>query len=71
MPDFTDRLEKLEEQGKIAFGGCCVSGNDPKYECTECGTAYFKRPTTRDPNWTGKIEVVYIANPVSVRPGHL
>lgn len=60
MPDFTERLEKLEEQGKIVFGGCSVSGNDPKYECTECGTGYYKRPTGKDPNWTGKIDVQHI-----------
>lgn len=34
MLDFTERLEKLEEQGKIVFGGRSVSCNDRKYECT-------------------------------------
>lgn len=60
MPDFTEHLEKLEEHGKIVFGGCSVSGNDPKYECTECGTGFYKRPTGKDPNWTGKIDVQHI-----------
>lgn len=66
MPDFTDRLEKLEERGKIIFGGCCVNGHDSKYQCTECGAEYFKRPTGKDPDWTGRIEVIHTTNPISV-----
>ena len=68
MPDFTERLEKLEKQGKIVFGGCSVSGNDPKYECTECGTGYYKRPTGKDPNWTGKIDVQHIEVSTTLTP---
>ena len=68
MPDFTDRLEKLEEQGKIVFGGCSISGNDPKYECTECGVGFYKRPTGKDPNWTGKITVQHVDASTALTP---
>lgn len=68
MPDFTERLEKLEEQGKIVFGGCSVTSNDPKYECTECGTGFYKRPTGKDPNWTGKIDVQHIEASTTLAP---
>lgn len=68
MPDFTERIEKLEEQGKIVFGGCSVTRNDPKYECTECGTGFYKRPTGKDPNWTGKIDVQHIEASTTLAP---
>lgn len=57
MVDFDDRLEKLEEQGRVVLGGCSITGNDPKYECTDCGIGFYKRPTGIDPNWTGAIGV--------------
>jgi len=30
--------ELIEEmqQGKVALGGCCVSEDDPEWECTDC-----------------------------------
>jgi hypothetical protein len=57
IPDYSEELEKRLESGKIVLGGCCVTGNDPKYECTDCGTGYYKRPTSKDQNWTSKIKV--------------
>ena len=30
--------ELIEEmqQGKVALGGCCMSEDDPEWECTDC-----------------------------------
>ena len=32
--------EDLIENGKITLGGCNVTGNDPKWECNNCGTKW-------------------------------
>ena len=33
-------LEKKVNDKKIVFGGCCVSENDPRLECNDCGWRY-------------------------------
>ena len=55
--EFSDKLEKQIDRGTIALGGCCVTGNDPKYECVTCGMKFHKQPTGINPNWIGKIKV--------------
>jgi len=37
MPPWTAENEQLESSGRIWFGGCCVSGNDPNRHCNHCG----------------------------------
>ena len=32
----TADLTKAVEEKKIVFGGCCVSENDPTWECADC-----------------------------------
>ena len=32
----TAELTKAVEEKKIVFGGCCISENDPVWECTDC-----------------------------------
>ncbi len=34
LPD--EKLGKEAEEGKIHLGGCCVTGNDPKWHCNDC-----------------------------------
>jgi len=34
--EITESLERELDQGKITLGGCCVSDNDPKWECNDC-----------------------------------
>jgi hypothetical protein len=31
--------KKVKEK-KIVLGGCCVTNNDPKLECNDCGWRY-------------------------------
>jgi hypothetical protein len=57
MPMYNEKLKKQLDRGTVMLGGCCVTGNDPKYECMNCGMLFYKRPTGKDPNWTGKIIV--------------
>lgn len=36
MPSFTSELQKELAEKKVVLGGCCVSPDDPKYECNDC-----------------------------------
>lgn len=38
-----DGVDKKVEEGRIVFGGCCVSDDDPKWECTNCGQRIYKK----------------------------
>ena len=40
LPQMSKHLEKKVKDKKIVFGGCCVSGGDPKLECNDCGWRY-------------------------------
>lgn len=37
-----DGLDKKLKEGRIVLGGCCVSDDDPKWECTNCGQKVYK-----------------------------
>ncbi len=41
-PVFDSKLEKLLDEGKIALGGCVISGNDPTWRCVDCETDIYK-----------------------------
>ncbi|MHC4469600.1 MAG: hypothetical protein ACYTDY_00290 [Planctomycetota bacterium] len=32
----TDEALEMAEQGRFRLGGCCVTGNDPKWGCLDC-----------------------------------
>lgn len=36
----TDEAFEAAQQGEIALGGCVVSGDDPRWECSSCGTRW-------------------------------
>ena len=40
LPNFSPVLEKKVQEKKIVFGGCLVTGKDPKHECNDCGWRY-------------------------------
>jgi len=42
-PADMDKYFKGIGSGKFAAGGCCVSNNDPKWECNECGNRWGNR----------------------------
>jgi hypothetical protein len=33
-------VEELMRKGKIALGGCCITGADPNRQCNNCGTRW-------------------------------
>ena len=39
----TDLMEAAE-RGDVSLGGCCVSSDDPRWQCRACGAA-FGRPS--------------------------
>ena len=42
-PADMDEYLKGIDSGKFAPGGCCVSDNDPKWECNDCGNRWGQR----------------------------
>lgn len=42
MPAFSDELEKEMNEGRVVLGGCCVTDDDPEWECAECGTKIYR-----------------------------
>ena len=38
-----EKLDKALAQKKIVLGGCCVTGNDPYWECNDCFFRWGKR----------------------------
>jgi rubrerythrin len=45
MPAFSDDLERKINEGSITLGGCCITEDDPTWECTYCGIMIFRRNT--------------------------
>ena len=45
MPAFSDQLQKDLDEGKIVLGGCCISDDDPTWQCTACSTDIYKTTT--------------------------
>lgn len=45
-PFFTPKLQDALDSGKIILGGCCVSGDDPKWQCADCGVKIFVKQRT-------------------------
>jgi rubrerythrin len=37
LPAFDEELEDALSRGTVTLGGCLVTGNDPEWECIECG----------------------------------
>ena len=42
-PANPDSLRESIDSGKIILGGCCISGDDPKWSCNECGNRFGRR----------------------------
>ena len=37
MPINSPELQDALRQGKLSLGGCCVSDDSPRWDCSECG----------------------------------
>jgi len=42
MVVFSEDLEQDIESGRIVLGGCCLTGDDPVWKCTQCGQAIYR-----------------------------
>lgn len=42
-PAWSAELEADMKAGRIAIGGCELTGDDPAWKCTECETEIFKK----------------------------
>ena len=38
-----EELQKKFDKNKVTLGGCCVSDDDPRWECNACGMRWGKR----------------------------
>jgi len=36
MPAFSEELRRELESGRAVLGGCVITGNDPRWQCTNC-----------------------------------
>jgi hypothetical protein len=43
LPGNIEEIEKEIRKKKVVLGGCIVSENDPKWECTDCQFRWGKR----------------------------
>ena len=42
LPAFSPGLREDIKENKIVLDGCCISGDDPTWECTTCNTKIYK-----------------------------
>ena len=43
MPAFSEKLNQDLESGRVVLGGCCVSMDDPEWQCTVCEVEIYKK----------------------------
>jgi len=41
-PMFSEKLKMERDQGKVVLGGCCVTKDDPVWQCTGCEVSIYK-----------------------------
>jgi len=44
MPAFSEDLQKDLDAGKIVLGGSCLIGDEPTWQCADCGTDFYLKP---------------------------
>ena len=42
MPAYSEVKDDLDA-GRLVLGGCCVSDDDPPWECTVCNTRVYRK----------------------------
>jgi len=43
MPAFSEQMQKDLDAGKIVLGGCCIFGDEPTWQCADCGTDFYRK----------------------------
>lgn len=44
QPD-TEKIWDDLKAGRVVLGGCCISGDDPRWECLDCGEQVWEEET--------------------------
>lgn len=42
FPAYSEELEADMKAGRIAIGGCSITGDDPAWKCMECETEIYR-----------------------------
>ena len=50
MPACDEKLVRNLEESRITLGGCCISFDDPAWECTHCGLKIFRIADAEPPH---------------------
>jgi ribosomal protein S27E len=43
MPVFSPELEARVNSGELILAGCCMTGDDPVWQCKVCGTGIYRK----------------------------
>ncbi|MDM7912316.1 MAG: hypothetical protein QUS09_04390 [Methanotrichaceae archaeon] len=46
-PCMSADLQRALKNGTVVLGGCCLTGDDPKWQCTDCGTHVYRQKTDK------------------------
>jgi len=41
MPAYSEEMQKDLDAGRIVLGGCCIFGDEPTWQCADCGTDFY------------------------------
>lgn len=44
MPIFSEELKTALDEGTVVLGSCVISGDDPKWQCTQCNEYIYDHP---------------------------
>jgi ribosomal protein L37AE/L43A len=47
LPAFSKRLEADMNAARVVLGGCCVTDDDPSWQCADCEVVIFKKDTVK------------------------
>jgi hypothetical protein len=46
MPEYSTKLEKDLNSGRIILGGCCITNDDPKWQCADCQMVIYLKSSS-------------------------
>lgn len=44
LPVMSPKMERELATGKLVLGGCCITDDDPEWQCADCNCPFFKQP---------------------------
>lgn len=50
LPAFSEKLEAEMKAGRITLGGCCVTDDDPVWQCTDCKVIIYRKSEASPPS---------------------